>query len=231
MKKIIVVLFSVFLLISLAGCVDTNTAKSSELSSQYDYYKKSVDKIRTDMKITPDQADEVFIALVDCGLDTDIQYVFEKSESGTTYYDVSYGGNSLSVYLNNGDIERITSGRDILYPEEKLYNLLMDYELYVEDLKSDSGSIVGQYAFIKIPKSWSERITDYHFKEFVETRVKDSKYNWVSIIFDDDTGICFAGSSTLAATYGELDSNGSVVKPIGTILLDESGNYTYTENE
>ncbi|MEA5041402.1 MAG: hypothetical protein VB053_02560 [Oscillibacter ruminantium] len=228
MKKFVLSCVGVLLAFSLSGCgalVDTDTPKSSELSSQYDFYSDSVNEIRTGMKITPEQADDVFIALTECGLNEKVTYVSGRKASGATYYNVSYGGNSLDVYLNDGAVQQVKSGDDVLYPVEQIHNVLMDYELTPVDLKSGSGEVAGQYAYISITKKQLQKITDYNFKEFAESRVENSGYNWVSIVCDDGTGICFAGSSTLTASYGKLNDKKTVEEVISTITLNDDGNY------
>ena len=62
----------------LSGCgatVDLNTPKSAELKQEYSFYQNSVDKIRTVMKVTPEEADDIFIILTDCGIDSEINYI------------------------------------------------------------------------------------------------------------------------------------------------------------
>ena len=51
--------------------------------------------IRADMKITPEQADEVFIVLTSCGLDSKITSISESKGAYTVYY----GGSSLTLYF------------------------------------------------------------------------------------------------------------------------------------
>lgn len=73
MKRVLSLLLAAGLALSLCVCgdvlVDLDTPKSGELSAQYDFYPDSMNTIRADMQIRPEQADDVFIALVSCGLD------------------------------------------------------------------------------------------------------------------------------------------------------------------
>lgn len=141
-----------------------------------------------------------------------------------------FGGNSFDVTLSDGVVETVYSGQDMLYPEAVKHNVLMDYDPIVTDLKSGNGDVVGQRAHIRIMKSQLEEITEENFREFAESVVKDSGYNWVSIICDDGTGICFTGSNTIHADYGTIDDDGTVPAPFGSIDLTEGGTYVYTEN-
>lgn len=228
MKRFLALIVAALLAVSLSGCgdtlVDLDTPKSEELTAQYDFYPDSMNTIRADMQITPEQADEVFIVLTSCGLNEKIASIFENSG----VYTVNYGGNSLDVTLSDGVVESVYSDRDMLYPEFVKHNVLMDYDLIVKDVKSGIGNNkIGEYAYIRITKSQLEEITEENYKEFAETVVKDSGYNWVAIICDDGTGICFPGSMYYVAQYGKQDSDGGILEEYGTISLNENGGYTY----
>lgn len=231
MKKFLSLIVAAGLAFSLSGCgdvlVDLDTPKSEELSGQYDFYPDSMNTIRADMGITPEQADEVFIILVSCGLDEKITSIFENSG----VYTVNYGGDSLDVTLTDGVVETVCSGRDTLYPEFSKHNILMDYDLIVKDVKSGSGEKIGEYAYIRIMKSQLEEITEENYAEFAETVVKDSGYNWVAIMCDDGTGICFPGSMYYVAQYGKQDSDGGILEVYGDITLNDDGGYTYEKAE
>ena len=229
-KRFLALLAAVSLAASLSACggvlVDLDTPKSEELSAQYDFYPDSMNTIRADMGITPEQADEVFIVLASCGLNEKVTSISESDGVYTVYF----GGNSFDVTLSDGVVETVYSGQDMLYPEAVKHNVLMDYDPIVTDLKSGNGDVVGQRAHIRIMKSQLEEITEENFREFAESVVKDSGYNWVSIICDDGTGICFTGSNAIHADYGTIDDDGTVPAPFGSIDLTEGGTYVYTEN-
>lgn len=232
MKRFLSLVIAAGLAVSLVGCgdvlVDLDTPKSEELSAQYDYYADSMNTIRADMGITPEQADDVFIVLVSCGLDGKISTI---AESGGAY-TVRWGANSLEVTMNDdGTVAEVGNGKDVLYPEYSKHNVLMDYDLIVKDVKSGSGDVIGEYAYIRIMKKQLEEITEANYKEFAETVVKDSGYNWVAIMCDDGTGICFPGSMYAVGDYGKQDSDGSIVESYGTITLNENDGYTYESAE
>lgn len=231
MKRFLSLCLAACLALSLVGCggglVDLDTPKSEELSAQYDYYADSMNTIRADMKITPEQADEVFIILASCGLDEKITSIYENGG----VYTVNFGGDSLDVTLNGGAVDTVQQGQDMLYPEFSKHNVLMDYDLIVKDVKSGSGDVIGEYAYIRIMKRQLEEITEENYKEFAESVVKDSGYNWVAILCDDGTGICFPGSMYYVADYGKQDADGSISESYGTITLNESGGYTYDKAE
>lgn len=232
MKKLVSLLIAAGLAVSLAGCggalVDLNTPKSEELSAQYDYYSDSMNTIRGQMSITPEQADEVFIALVSCGLDGKISTV---SESGGVF-KVRWGTNTLEVTMNDdGTVSEISDGKDVLYPDFKQYNFLLDYDVKTADVKSGSGDVIGQRAYISIIKSKLQEVTADNFADFAETVVKDSGYNWFTIKCDDGTGIVFDGSDVTLPVYGALDDDGRISDTIGFIKQGADGVYTYEQAE
>lgn len=235
MKKLVSLLIAAGLAVSLAGCggalVDLNTPKSEELSAKYDYYSDSMNTIRGQMSITPEQADEVFIALVSCGLDGKISTVSESDG----VYKVRWGTNALEVTMNDdGTVSEIGDGTDILYPEFKQYNFLLDYDVKTADVKSGSGDVIGQYAYISIIKSKLKEVTEDNFIEFVETVVKNDEYkdfNYILIKCDDGTGILFSEKNALINQYGELNDDDMIEKTIGYINQGADGSYTYEQAE
>lgn len=101
MKKFLSLAAAVALVASLSGCggdvlVDLDTPKSQELSSQYEFYPDSMNTIRADMQITPEQADEVFIVLVGCGLNEKIASISESNG----VYSVNFGGRFSRRYVD-----------------------------------------------------------------------------------------------------------------------------------
>lgn len=230
MKKILSLALSTLLVLSLSACggvlVDLDTPKSGELSAQYDFYPDSMNTIRADMQITPEQADDVFIALVSCGLDGKISTVSGKDG----VYKVRWGANTLEVTMNgDGTVSQISDGKNILYPEYKQYNFLLDCKVKTADVKSGSGEVIGQRAFVSVLKSQLADLTPENFAEFAETVVKDSGYNWYTIKCDDGTGIVFAASDIAAAIYGVLDDEAAISETIGFISINADGSYTYEQ--
>lgn len=121
MKKLLALFIAAGLTLSLAGCggglVDLNTEKSKELSAQYDYYGDSSNTLRAKMEITPEQADEVFVVLISCGLDQKITNVIDGTNAK---YNVWFGSNSLDVVMKDGVVESVTGSGDLLYPESEV---------------------------------------------------------------------------------------------------------------
>lgn len=112
-------------------------------------------------------------------------------------------------------------------------NPLLRSGFFTGDVLSGSGKNIGTYGYTSIEKSilpdvGSEKFVEY-LSEFADTKVQDSDYNWISIIFDDGTGVCFAGSQTIFAEYGNVDDEGCITELLGTYIKDISG-YEYEEN-
>ena len=230
MKKLLSLILVAALVLSLAGCgdvlVDLETPKSAELSAKYDFYSDSMNTIRNRMGITPEQADEVFLALIDSGLDGKVTLVTKKDDG----YKVSWGANSLEVVMNDdGTVSEISDGKNILYPEYKQHNFLLDCDVKTADVKSGSGDVIGQRAFVSVLKSQLAELTAENFAEFAETVVKDSGYNYFTIKCDDGTGIVFDGSDVTIPVYGTLDDDGRVTDTAGFITRGVDGSYTYEQ--
>lgn len=222
------VLVALTMALLLSGCGSSPASeKSAELSAEYDYYTKSAALIEKNMDITPDQADSVFLVLVDCGVSSEINYV-NKNTDGT--FAVWSAGDNYTVTMADGTVSAVYSGQDQIYPEAIHHNDLMDYELTVKDVLSGSGDVLGQYAYIRITADQLEEMTPDNLKEFADSVVDGSGYNWVSIVTTSGTGICFSGSDISSAMYGKLDEDGSVLEASGFWTRDADGNYSYSEN-
>ena len=88
--------------------------------------------------------------------------------------------------------------------------------------------VIGQRAYIIIPKDDLKNVTENEFSEFVNSNIKGKGYNWFTITCDDGMGINFAGDLSSFATYGKVDNEGSITEPIGYITLTENG-YIYEQ--
>lgn len=114
-------------------------------------------------------------------------------------------------------------------PAEEVKNPLLSATFSLDEVKSGVGdNVLGQYGYIKIDKKDLKAVTNEQFTEFAEQKVKNSGLNWVAIICEDGTGICFAGSLSYLAEYGKIDTDGAILKSTGVIMLTDSG-YTYEQ--
>lgn len=102
-KTVFIVLLFCFLL--LTGCGGSpSSEKSAELSEKYDYYAKSISQLRTIKDSTPDQLDDIFLILVDCGMDSEITAVNEKIGSDSPAYNVWSDGTDYTVILDSENV-------------------------------------------------------------------------------------------------------------------------------
>lgn len=112
-------------------------------------------------------------------------------------------------------------------------NILMLQEYKVDYLKNALGEPLesgAKYALLSINKSDLKKITEEEFREFMDKRVADQLYNWITIICEDGTGILCSPSSIRSAAYGYVDFDGAITEGIGTIFREfEDDRYSYTD--
>ena len=115
MKKLcfITALLLCFALCSCGVLVDTDTPKSAELSGKYSFYENSVASIRGGCNVSPEEADEIFLVLVnDCGVDKEITV----TPYANALYSVKYGSKTLSMTLDGGSVSEVFDGESQIYP-------------------------------------------------------------------------------------------------------------------
>ncbi len=105
-------------------------------------------------------------------------------------------------------------------------NPLLRASFFTDNVLSGSGEKIGTYGYIMIEKSalpdlYSKEFSTY-LSEFANKRVRDSGYNWVSVFFEDETGLCFAGSNTIVADYGNMDNEGCITTWLDAIIISTS---------
>ena len=228
MKKRILYLVAVLALLLSACGGSPGSAMAEELSAKYDFYEKSAENIKKGFDVSLDDADQVFLALVDCGISSEMGYITKNSDGS---FKVYASGTDYTVSMDGNTVSSVFLGEDQLYPEFIPHNDLMDYELTVKDVLNGSGdTVIGQCAYIRVSANELEEMTADHLREFAESRVEGSGYNWVSIIVTGGNGICFPGSDPAFAEYGKLDEDGSLLESVGTWMQQSDGSYTYSEN-
>lgn len=94
-------------------------------------------------------------------------------------------------------------------------------------LKNNSNVTVGKYGYIGANKAEFKAMSQKQFLSFCKKNVDDSELKWLTIRFEDGTGIVFNSDDYTFATYCELDSNCYIKKTIGKIVLNKSGEYDY----
>lgn len=124
------------------------------------------------------------------------------------------------------DLDTLPSD-SVSVPDNENDQRLLNATIMCADVTNGIGTdVIGQRAYIVIPKEVLSQISEYGYATFLENKIKNSGYNWFSIICDDGTGIVFSNSFTGLGTYGELDDEGCVATPLGYISASESG-YEY----
>lgn len=121
MKKIFVLLAAGLLSLSVTACgalVDLDTPKSSELKEEYSYYQSSADNIRAATHVTPEEADEIFIALVANGVDADINNVYATAGTDNSYSMWS-AGTEYVVTLDGAVVNTISLHGSVIYPAQE----------------------------------------------------------------------------------------------------------------
>ena len=123
------------------------------------------------------------------------------------------------------------SGSDIAVSQSDS-NILMNAKIHERPVINGSGTErIGTYAYIEIDKETMKKAcSENDYIEFLNERVNDSGYNWFTIAFEDNTGIQFAGSIIYYGTYGKLDDDYCIEKPIGDVIYSND-KVTYEERK
>lgn len=184
------------------------------------------------MDLSQEEADNVFTLLVsECGIDEEMQNVSKYGLNDEGVYNVWSGWKHLIVTIKDGEVDTVKEGSEQIYPKVHK-NLLMQASVKTAEVKNGFGTeTIGERAYIKISKEDLKQTTQEDYKEFAETVVKDSGYNWFSIMCDDNTGVCFIGSMSYVAEYGKMNEEGGIDEVLGDILLRENGEYAYEERK
>jgi len=124
MKRLLSLVLAAGLILSVAACgilVDYDTPKSEELSAKYDFYTDSQRSLASGMAITPEQADEVFLVLVSCGMDSKVSNVTRKfGDDGHCTIDTVTAFAIYDVYYTDGMVDRVEKGGKELYPNPEV---------------------------------------------------------------------------------------------------------------
>lgn len=226
-KQILFLVATLALLLSACGG-SPSSAMAEELSAKYDFYEKSAENIKKGFDVSADDADQVFLTLVECGISSEMGHIYENSDGS---FKVYASGVDYDIFMDGNAVSSVFRSKDQLYPEFIPHNDLMDYELTVKDVMNGTGdTVIGQCAYIRVSEKQLEEMTADHLREFAENRVEGSGYNWVSIITSSGNGICFTGSNTIIASYGKLGEDGILEDTVGAWTRQSDGSYTYSED-
>lgn len=118
MKKAVCLLLAIVLCFLFVGCEETTVETNAELESQYGYYTASTKKLMDELQLTQEQADAAFKILVQCGMDKEVNYIFDDTNAeGKDYHEIYYGTKSFDVYFKDGAIETVKQYNKVIYPE------------------------------------------------------------------------------------------------------------------
>ena len=230
MKKISFLAVATAVMLTLNACSGgVNTSDLSEnLKAEYEFYEDSIGTIKSTMGLSQEEADSVFTILVtECGVDEKTQYVFKGN--GDNVYTVWAGLLQLEVTLKDNAVDTVMQGTEQIYPAVHK-NPLTQAKVKTAEVMNGSGTEkIGERAYIEISKEDLQNITQEDFKEFADTVVKDSGYNYFTVICDDGTGVFFGGSGIIIVSYGKLNDEGMLEETVGDILLQDNGEYIYEE--
>ena len=122
MKQLLSLVLAFGLIFSLAACgvlVSYDTPKSEELSAAYDFYSDSQRSLASGMAITPEQADDVFMVLVSCGMNGKVSDVTRKwGDDG--HCTVTADFSKYDVYYTDGVVDRVEKSGKELYPNPEI---------------------------------------------------------------------------------------------------------------
>ena len=167
MKKLLCLLMCAVLsmgLVSCGGSAAPVTEKSAELKAQYGFYENSVKQIISKMKVTPEQADDIFTTLVSTGINEVIVKISDSyGEEGE--YKVDYSGLLFrTVKITDGVVSEITYGSQTLYPLELTDEYLIENAtLLIEGLSSNSSRSdyeSAQSAYDSLSKNLKKQISE-----------------------------------------------------------------------
>ena len=231
MKKISFLAVATAVMLTLNACSGggVNTSDLSEnLKAEYEFYEDSIGTIKSAMGLSQEEADSVFTILVtECGVDEKTQYVFKGN--GDNVYTVWAGLLQLEVTLKDNAVDTVMQGTEQIYPAVHK-NPLTQAKVKTADVMNGFGTDeIGERAYIEISKEDLQNVTQEDFKEFADTVVKDSGYNYFTVICNDGTGVFFGGSGIIIVSYGKLNDEGMLEETVGDILLQDNGEYIYEE--
>ena len=115
MKRLIyfVALILCFSLTSCGVLVDTDTPLSSELSEKYTFYKNSVAAIRSGCNVSSEEADAIFLVLVEnCGANSEITVTPYVNKP----YEVKWSSKTYAMTLDGNTVASVLDGESQIYP-------------------------------------------------------------------------------------------------------------------
>ena len=110
----------------------------------------------------------------------------------------------------------------------------------IKNVLSGSGEKIGERIEYSFKKNDFQSLSYDEIKAFTDGTLSDYQkdgYNYCSIVFDDGTGICFAGCLPVLPMYGSIDGDGVITDTAGYIedketyfVLIDDGDKPLSEN-
>lgn len=201
-KKTWIMIVVALLVIGAAGCamdsdVQLESKLSEKLKSEYEFYEDSIDEIKNTMKLSQEEADNVFSFLVtECGIDEKIQYVFKHGINNDDVYDIWSGWKHLVVTMTGSGIQKVQQGSEQIYPA------VDKAETETNETKTDEPKRLSDYELISMdghPVLY-DYISDAH--DFWDDYA-DGRINFDDIYFNNESGDCVLSMTT----YEVLERN------------------------
>ncbi len=104
-------------------------------------------------------------------------------------------------------------------------NLLVNSTVSTNELNGKN------YATISVDKNSLESITIDDYQEFLQKRVSEQTYDWITIDFNDGSGIVFPSSEPNEAIYGKIDDYGQIITGDRNIIVKSNLDATPLEIE
>lgn len=134
----------------------------------------------------------------------------ENIDNGNTA-DIPSISNSETDQQEFGQSPELDSDQEILPEEEISKNLLMLATLKETPVMNGVNTErIGTSAHIEMEKdTMRNQVTGNDLYEFSKKIVEQGEYNWVSINFEDGTGLFFHGNTSFVANYCEIKEDGT----------------------
>lgn len=200
-KTVFIVLFFCFLLLTSCGG-SPSSEKSAELSEKYDFYKESVKSIRNVCNVTPEEADEIFLILVDnCSMTNQINSVFENYD-GT--FSINTSEKKYTVTLENGVVSTVTTPywfSDVqLYPEDESNLEYSEEDNSAEETESPVDSSAGE------SETSTDSAVEVPHRSGVEiVGISDKNISDISIYFWGEVRNDVTGNWRYSSTADDID--------------------------
>lgn len=185
MKRLIYFV-ALVLCFSLTSCwvlVDTDTPLSSELSEKYAFYKNSAAAIRSGCNVSPEEADAIFLVLVEnCGANSEITVTPYANKP----YEVKWSSKTYTMTLDGSTVASVLDGENQIYPATAAAALPEETEEAPEE-STETAPDVSHRTGEEIVGISDKDIADLKKKIVVMDVPNDVTENWKYITLSENT--------------------------------------------